>query len=53
MGLAVVPEELIDLETALVGDMPSQDCQPGRYTAYNNYSARLAGYLIAEVSRMS
>jgi CubicO group peptidase (beta-lactamase class C family) len=53
MSLAVVPEELTDLETSLIRDMPSQDWEPGRYTAYNNYSAGLAGYLVAEVSGLS
>jgi hypothetical protein len=33
--------------------MPSQDREPGRSTAYSNYSAALAGHLVAEVSGMS
>lgn len=53
MSLAVLPEELTDLESALIRDMPSQDWAPGRYTAYNNYSTGLAGHLVAEVSGMS
>jgi CubicO group peptidase (beta-lactamase class C family) len=53
MSLAVVPEDLTDLETALIRDMPSQDWEPGRYTAYNNYGAGLAGHLVAEVSGLS
>jgi CubicO group peptidase (beta-lactamase class C family) len=53
MSLASLPEDLTDLETALIRDMPAQDWEPGRYTAYNNYSTGLAGYLVAEVSGMS
>jgi CubicO group peptidase (beta-lactamase class C family) len=53
MSLAVRPEDLTDLETSLIRDMPSQDWEPGRYTAYNNYGAGLAGHLVAEVSGMS
>jgi CubicO group peptidase (beta-lactamase class C family) len=53
MSLAVTPADLTDLETSLVRDMPSQDWEPGRYTAYNNYGAGLAGHLVAEVSGLS
>ena len=53
MSLASRPEDLADLETALIRDMPAQDWEPGRYTAYNNYSTGLAGHVVAEVSGMS
>jgi CubicO group peptidase (beta-lactamase class C family) len=53
MSQAVVPDDLTDLETALIRDMPSQDWEPGRSAAYNNYGGALAGYLVAEVSGMS
>jgi CubicO group peptidase (beta-lactamase class C family) len=53
MSLAVVPADLVDLETALIRDMPSQDREPGHLAAYNNYRAGLAGYLVAETSGMS
>lgn len=53
MSLAARPEDLTDLQTGLIRDMPSQDWEPGRYTAYNNYSTALAGHLVAEVSGMS
>lgn len=53
MSLLVRSKDLTDLEAALIRDMPAQDWEPGRYIAYNNYSAAVAGYLVAEVSGLS
>ena len=53
MSLAVRPDDLTGLEAALPREMPSQDCEPGRYTAYSNFSTGLAGHVVAEVSGMS
>ncbi len=53
MRHAVVPEDLADLESTLIRDMPARVRPPGRYTAYSNYGAALAGHLVAEVSGMS
>lgn len=45
--------DIPDLEEALIQFMPERAWEPGRYTAYSNYSTALAAQLVAEVSGMS
>jgi CubicO group peptidase (beta-lactamase class C family) len=53
MRHAVVPDDLADLESTLIRDLPARVRAPGRYIAYSNYGAASAGHLVAEVSGMS
>jgi CubicO group peptidase (beta-lactamase class C family) len=47
---AASEEELQPLETYLASHIPARVRPPGQLTAYSNYGAALAGYIVGEVS---
>lgn len=47
------PEDIQPLEAFLAQNMPARVRPPGELTAYSNYGAALAGYIVGAVSGMS
>ena len=45
-------EDIIDFEELLIASEPAQIYEPGTVTAYNNWSAALAAYVVESVSGM-
>lgn len=43
-------EDIVDLEDLLIASEPPQIYEPGRVTAYNNWSAALAAYVVESVT---
>lgn len=43
-------EQVPDLETLLIKNQPAQVYQPGSYTAYSNWTASLAGYVVESLT---
>src|SRR5215217_4096044 len=43
-------DDLVPAHEWLVSHMPTQVSPPGKYAAYSNYNAMLAGYIVARVS---
>ena len=51
LGLSVIEKERArPLSTVLAADMPDRIYPPGEVTAYSNYGAALAGYIVEQVS---
>jgi CubicO group peptidase (beta-lactamase class C family) len=44
------PSQLLSLRAALVGGVPNRIYPPGKISAYSNYGAALAGYIVQRVS---
>jgi CubicO group peptidase (beta-lactamase class C family) len=51
--MAVTPETMTPLGNWLQTHIPARVYPPGQYSAYSNYGAALAGYIVARVSGMS
>jgi CubicO group peptidase (beta-lactamase class C family) len=51
LGLSVIEKERArPLATVLAADMPDRIYPPGKVTAYSNYGAALAGYIVEQIS---
>jgi CubicO group peptidase (beta-lactamase class C family) len=51
LGLSVIEKERArPLATVLAADMPDRIYPPGEVTAYSNYGAALAGYIVEQIS---
>ena len=51
LGLSVIEKERArPLSTVLAADMPDRIYPPGEVTAYSNYGAALAGYIVEQIS---
>ena len=51
LGLSVIDKERArPLATVLAADMPDRIYPPGEVTAYSNYGAALAGYIVEQIS---
>lgn len=48
--VAFAPEEIVPLRESLMHHMPARVRPPGQLTAYSNYGAALAGYIVEAVS---
>lgn len=51
--MASNPDEVVPLNEWLKNNIPTRVHSPGKYSAYGNYSAALAGYIIERISGIS